>query len=61
MRASESTEGEMYQAIGWAAYQQWVDELDQQAEVRRSLPRRERDRRFRSGLAGLRRLPDRTG
>jgi hypothetical protein len=43
-------EGEMYQAIGWAAYQQWVEELDRKAALKQDLPRRERERRFRPGL-----------
>ena len=54
MDASESTEGDMYQAIVWDAYQQWVDELDQQAALRRNRPRREHEWRFRSRLARLR-------
>jgi hypothetical protein len=54
MNARESTEGDMYQAIMWDAYQQWVEEFDRQAALRRSRPGREREWRFRSGLARLR-------
>jgi hypothetical protein len=54
MDANESTEGDMYQAIMWDAYQLWVEEFDHQAALKRNLPRREREWRFRSGLARLR-------
>lgn len=54
MDANEPTEGDVYQAIMWDAYQQWVDEFDRKAALRRNLPRRERESRFRSGLARLR-------
>jgi hypothetical protein len=32
----------MYQAIGWNAYQQWVDEVDRRASPKRNRRRRSR-------------------
>jgi len=54
MGASDSTEADVYQTMMWDVYKQWLEEFDREAAIRRNLPRRERGRRFRSALMGLR-------
>jgi hypothetical protein len=54
MNANESREADVYQDFMVDVYRQWLEEFDREAAIRRNLPRREREWRFRSGLTRLR-------